>query len=144
MTTTYSEDIPTGWSAAEVDAIMAGIIAEADAEWDKYVQARIPNQLRALSVEYLATVDAPDTDPTHAVIAHGASVTLNNSAGASVGPATAAVVDGVLTCSLPATKAVVADGAEIVVNDNAGTPNAKSPGVAEVALGVVTDVKLAA
>jgi hypothetical protein len=144
MTTSYTNPIPAGYSAATLDSLFASVTAEADSSWDAHVKRYVPHELSLLLGEYLLTEEEPSTSPTKAVITNGDSITLHNSAGANVGPATAVVAAGVLVATLPATKAVVANAASVVVNDNAGTPNAKSPGVAEVALGVVTDIKLAA
>lgn len=72
-------------------------------------------------------------------------ITVENSAGSVTRSLTA--TNGVV--NLAATDAIVANGASIVLHNNAGTVSSgnaglNSPAVAEVAAGVITDVKAAA
>ena len=90
----------------------------------------------------LSDVGATGLLPTQVVIANGATVNVENSAGALDSPATAVVAGGVLTgVNLAATKTIVTSGVKINAVSVTGTGNFATITVAN---GVITSIVLSA
>ena len=85
----------------------------------------------------LVVAGASGLPATSAVVANGATVNVENSAGALDSPATAVVADGVLTgVNLAATKTIVTHASTYSVKNSAGSKTVV--GTATVAAGVLT------
>ena len=131
-------NLPTGVSAAELDAMFGGIVAAADAARTAFISTRVTPDLQPRLAEYLsATAPAP--------IANGQSLPLQDSFSNVLGTVVMTVVGGAVTKTvqtLTPNIAMVNNGGNVVVHNAAGANQPGSPGVAEVSGGVFNDVKL--
>jgi len=99
--------------------------------------------LVALQTALVAAGAGPVLPATQVIVSNGATVNVENSAGALDSPATAVVAGGVLTgVNLGATKTIVTHADSINVENSAGALD--SPATAVVAAGVISGVNLAA
>lgn len=114
------------------------------ADANQYIMSRTPAELQALMQAQIDADLDPPPDPTHAVVANGATLPVRLWDNSLVN-GTATVAGGAVTQVAPvvvATKAIIANAAAVPVQNAAGVAQAGSPATATVTAGALSFVKL--